>query len=139
MYSLDKPAHMRMTTLENASGWLTAGNAQITATILIEALALDDNPVVRHEVAFILGLLRRRGWGEPNLIRQALSFSAENDKSALVRHEAIEALGNFEFDEVKGILDKAQFDPCPDVVATALLVAQQLEARSLTAGNSFGK
>jgi deoxyhypusine monooxygenase len=53
-----------------------------------EVLKNDSSPVIRHEVAFILGTVKT-----PQSVA-LLMEAIEDDPSDLVRHEAIEALGD---------------------------------------------
>lgn len=53
-----------------------------------QILKKDSSPVIRHEVAFILGTVKT-----PRSLA-LLVEAIKNDQSDLVRHEAIEAIGD---------------------------------------------
>jgi HEAT repeat protein len=58
----------------------------------------------------------------PDLINSVL-----NDKSGLVKHEALEALGLMQASETRDFVSKALADPNPDVYQTAAFVIKRLD------------
>jgi HEAT repeat protein len=90
------------------------------ADLMAWVLLNDDNGIVKHEAAFQIGVRNMRA-KIPDLINSAL-----NDKSELVRHEAIEALGLMRAHECKKALRKMLEDPCDAVRETAVFVLKRL-------------
>ena len=81
----------------------------------------DDNSVVRHEVCYQISgrNMRER---IPDLVEAGL-----HDKSALVRHEAIECLGIIRaFDQIDAIKQSLK-DPSEHVIITAKMVLKRME------------
>ena len=91
------------------------------ADLMVWALINDNNGIVKHEAAFQIGV-RNMNDKIPNLIN-----SAQNDKSELVRHEAIEALGLMRAHECKEVLKKMLDDPSNAVRETAAFVLKRLD------------
>ena len=91
------------------------------ADIYAWVLKNDDNAVVRHEVCYqIAGRNMRKKI--PDLVQAGL-----HDKSALVRHEAIECLGIIRAFDHMDAMKKALEDPSPYVVETARMVLKRME------------
>lgn len=91
------------------------------ADIYAWVLKNDDNAVVRHEVCYqIAGRNMRKKI--PDLVQAGLY-----DKSALVRHEAIECLGIIRAFDQMDAMKKALEDPSPYVVETARMVLKRME------------
>lgn len=86
---------------------------------LVRILASDEDPVVRHEAAFILGKLHQRGKISGRRAIEQLCRSALSDSSVIVRHESAETLGYFDDPRAAAALEKLAGDPHPDVAATA--------------------
>lgn len=91
------------------------------ADVMVWVLQNDDNGIVKHEAAFQIGVRNMRA-KIPHLINSAL-----NDKSELVRHEAIEALGLMRAHECKETLKKMLEDPSEAVRETAVFVLKRLD------------
>jgi HEAT repeat protein len=91
------------------------------ADLLVWVLLNDDNIIVKHEAAFQIGVRNMRA-KIPYLINSALT-----DKSELVRHEAIEALGLIRAHECKETLRKLLEDPSDAVRETAAFVLKRLD------------
>jgi HEAT repeat protein len=91
------------------------------ADLMVWVLNNDDNGIVRHEAAFQIGLHNMRT-KIPNLINSIL-----NDKSDLVKHEAIEALGLLRDHGSKETLIKMLEDEGVAVSETAAFVLKRLE------------
>ena len=84
-------------------------------------LKYDDNAVVRHEVCYQIAGRNMRD-KIPDLVESGL-----HDKSALVRHEAIECLGIIRaFDKID-VMKKALDDPSEYVRETARMVLKRME------------
>lgn len=97
------------------------------ADLMVWVLENDDNGVVKHEACFQIAARNMRK-KIPNLVN-----SAFYDKSALVKHEAIESLGLMRAFEVENEIKKALNDPSPDVSETARFVLKRLErTRNIT-------
>ncbi|CAD6514586.1 putative heat repeat-containing PBS lyase [metagenome] len=97
------------------------------ADLMVWILENDDNGVVKHEACFQIAARNMRK-KIPNLVN-----SAFYDKSALVKHEAIESLGLMRAFEVENEIKKALNDPSPDVSETARFVLKRLErTRNIT-------
>ena len=97
------------------------------ADLMVWILENDDNGVVKHEACFQIAARNMRK-KIPNLVN-----SAFYDKSALVKHEAIESLGLMRAYEVENEIKKALNDPSPDVSETARFVLKRLErTRNIT-------
>ncbi|HEY6185236.1 MAG TPA: HEAT repeat domain-containing protein [Terriglobales bacterium] len=125
--STTSPAE-RMSCLE----WLGEGIDKISGpkveAILARMLMDDDNSVVRHEVAFLLGRLYGLNQIEGTRALEVLCLSGLNDQSPLVRHEAAESLGWFHTKEAIDVLRRLENDSIPDVAATASIALEQLQA-----------
>ena len=91
------------------------------ADLMVWVLSNDDNGIVRHEAAFQIGLHNIRA-KIPDLINSIL-----NDKSDLVKHEAIEALGLLRDHGSKETLRKMLEDPSDAVRETAVFVLKRLD------------
>jgi HEAT repeat protein len=91
------------------------------AELMVWVLLNDDNGIVKHEAAFQIGVRNMRD-KIPDLIN-----SAVNDKSELVRHESIEALGLMRAHECKEALRKMQEDSSGAVRETAVFVLKRLD------------
>lgn len=91
------------------------------ADLMVWVLNNDGNGIVKHEAAFQIGVRNMRN-KIPHLIDSAL-----NDKSELVRHEAIEALGLMRAHECKEALRKMVEDPSDAVRETAVFVLKRLD------------
>ena len=89
--------------------------------LMVWVLNNDDNGIVRHEAAFQIGLHNMRA-KIPDLINSIL-----NDKSDLVKHEAIEALGLLRDHSSKETLIKMLEDKGVAVSETAAFVLKRLE------------
>lgn len=117
-------AHQRMRFLEllyararRAEGALE----HVVTHALLEALRSDDNAVVRHEAAFILGQFSERLGDDEQGVIQALMAAAAQDVSTVVRHEAIEALGWFQRPQVVVFVATLVESSCHDVKDTAIV------------------
>ena len=91
------------------------------ANELVHVLIHDSCPVVRHEAAYYLSVLKRSET-VPALI-QAL----QNDPEDLVRHEAAEALGDMHAEAARFALATALSDSSDVVVRTAKIALSQLQ------------
>ena len=91
------------------------------ADLMVWVLNNDDNGIVRHEAAFQIGLHNMRA-KIPDLVNSIL-----NDKSDLVKHEAIEALGLLRDHGSKETLIKMLEDKSVEVSETAAFVLKRLE------------
>jgi HEAT repeat protein len=91
------------------------------ADLMVWVLINDNNGIVKHEAAFQIGVRNMKD-KIPNLIN-----SAQNDKSELVRHEAIEALGLMRAHESREVLIKMLDDPSDPVRETAVFVLKRLD------------
>jgi len=91
------------------------------ADLMVWVLNNDDNGIVRHEAAFQIGLHNMRA-KIPDLINSIL-----HDKSDLVKHEAIEALGLLRDHGSKATLRKMLEDKGDEVSETAAFVLKRLE------------
>ena len=84
-------------------------------------LRYDDNSIVRHEVCYQIAGRNMRD-KIPDLV-----WSALNDPSDLVRHEATECLGIIHAHEEIGTVIKATKDPSKNVRDTAEFVLKRME------------
>ena len=91
------------------------------ADLMVWVLNNDDNGIVRHEAAFQIGLHNMRA-KIPELVNSIL-----NDKSDLVKHEAIEALGLLRDHGSKETLRKMLEDKGDAVSETEAFVLKRLE------------
>lgn len=91
------------------------------ADLMVWVLNNDDNGIVRHEAAFQIGLHNMRA-KIPDLVNSIL-----NDRSNLVKHEAIEALGLLRDHGSKETLIKMLEDKGEAVSETAAFVLKRLE------------
>ena len=112
--------------------WLAGEITEITETndtiiaeiadLMVWVLLNDNNGIVKHEAAFQIGVRNMKD-KIPNLI-----IAAAKDKSELVRHEAIEALGLMRAHECKEALRKMLLDDPSDAVReTAAFVLKRLD------------
>jgi len=91
------------------------------ANLYAWVLKNDDNAVVRHEVCYQIAGRNMRN-KIPDLVESGL-----HDKSALVRHEAIECLGIiYAFDQIDA-MKKALDDPSEYVRETARMVLKRMD------------
>lgn len=91
------------------------------ADLMVWVLNNDDNGIVRHEAAFQIGLHNMRA-KIPDLVNCIL-----NDKSDLVKHEAMEALGLLRDHGNNETLIKMLEDKSVAVSETAAFVLKRLE------------
>ena len=91
------------------------------ADLMVWVLNNDDNAIVRHEAAFQIGLHNMRA-KIPDLVNSIL-----NDKSDLVKHEAMESLGLLRDHGNKETLIKILEDKSIAVSETAAFVLKRLE------------
>ena len=63
----------------------------LTDSVLV--LHFHENPIVRHEAAFILGQINYENDSERTVTVKNLRFSMRQDRDIVPRHESIEALG----------------------------------------------
>lgn len=117
----------RMYALERLSEGIEKQHGTAVEKALTTSLSKDDNSVVRHEIAFLLGRLYGLGCINGELALDALCESALTDSSPLVRHEATESLAWFQNPKALRTLDAAKRDSNPDVVATAWIAIEQLQ------------
>jgi hypothetical protein len=89
------------------------------ADLMVWVLEHDDNGVVKHEAAFQIAARNMRK-KIPDLVNSVL-----NDKSGLVQHEALEALGLMRAFEVEEMISKAVSHKNPDVSQTAAFVLKR--------------
>lgn len=84
-------------------------------------LKYDDNSVVKHEACYQIAM-RKMENKIPNLVDSAL-----HDKSSLVKHEAIEALGLLDAFDSRELVSKSLQSSNLDVKQTAEFVLRRLE------------
>jgi len=89
------------------------------ANLMVWVLEHDDNGVVKHEAAFQIAARNMRK-KIPDLVKSVL-----NDKSGLVKHEALEALGLMRAFEVEEMISKELSNENPDVRQTASFVLKR--------------
>ncbi len=91
--------------------------------VLASTLKEDPSSVLRHEAAFLLGTLKNKK------VISLLMYSIENDQSDLVRHEAIEALGDngIMTKEIRDLLKKLLRDKNIFIRETAEIALGTLE------------
>lgn len=89
-----------------------------TVAWLVEIVETHPHPVLRHEAAFMLGQLRALTLID-DCVAETLCRAATSDSSTLVRHEATEALWNFDAPKVATTLARLIRDTNSDVAATA--------------------
>ncbi|MGI0011244.1 MAG: HEAT repeat domain-containing protein [Nitrosopumilaceae archaeon] len=89
------------------------------ADLMVWVLEHDDNGVVKHEAAFQIAARNMRK-KIPDLVNSVL-----NDKSGLVKHEALEALGLMRAFEVEEMITTAVSHENPDVSQTAAFVLKR--------------
>lgn len=92
------------------------------ASLCIQKCLSSRSVLQDHEVAYILGQMK-----QPNSVGFLLAVANDRRANGIVRHEAIEALGNFEdkalMPELRGFLD----DKDAIVRESAILALQKLE------------
>lgn len=91
------------------------------AQLMVWVLNNDDDSIVRHEAAFQVGLRNFRD-KIPDLVHSIM-----NDRSDLVKHEAIEALGLLRDQQCKETLNCMLNDSSEAVRDTAKFVIKRLE------------
>ncbi len=111
--------------------WLVGETAEVegknssifdkAADLLSWVLENDDNSVVKHEACYQIAM-RKMHKKIPDLVNSALY-----DKSSLVQHEAIEALGLLNAFDSKELVSKSLKSPNADVRQTAEFVLRRLE------------
>ena len=95
--------------------------------LLVNVLRTDLDPIVRHEAAFSLGKLMQRNAIPGRCASRQLCVSAVEDKSVIVRHEAIEALWCFKDLTVQTTVKTLLDDRHPDIRATAKITLERLQ------------
>lgn len=88
---------------------------------LVHVLERDEDPVIRHEAAFVLGKLKDRNTINGDLASRALCLTVNKDASLIVRHEALEALCSFEGEAVGALLEQFLDHENTDIRATAAI------------------
>ena len=88
---------------------------------LVHVLERDEDPVIRHEAAFVLGKLKDRNTIDGDLASRALCLAVSKDPSLIVRHEALEALCCFEGEPVGALLEQFSDHQNADIRATAAI------------------
>lgn len=119
-------AFRRLEALENLASGIGGGDGARVEEILVNVLRADENPVVRHEAAFILGKLYESGDVRGEMTLGQLCDSALCDRSVVVRHEAAEVLGYFQAGRAIATLQILSDDPDPDISATARISLERL-------------
>lgn len=110
-----------MDFLEQLAQGIDRQHAEFAENILAWLLMNDDNLVVRHEAAFILGQLYKRGEIIGSIAFQTLLESVQRDASVVVRHEAAESLGWFSHPDAIQALKEIAEDPNAEIAVTAKL------------------
>lgn len=94
-------------------------------SLLVKALRDDPSPLIRHEAAFGLGILRHPG-NVASLVEALLC-----DRNLMVRHEAAIALAELGDEGCIAALDEATRDPAPEVALSAKYAIQNVRLRHL--------
>jgi HEAT repeat protein len=102
----------------------------LVETLLVQVLRHDENCIVRHEAAFVLGRLYGRGGIPGRMAWDALAASATSDPSLIVRHEATESLGWFSVPQTTLLLKQLELDPNEEISATAKLGLLRLKGET---------
>ena len=97
--------------------------------LMVWILKNDSNGVVKHEACYQIAARNMRN-KIPDLVQTAL-----NDKSVIVKHEAIESLGLMRAFDSKDMISNSLKDPNPDVRETAAFVIKRLELLQNLKGN----
>ena len=105
---------------------------EVVCRLLINVLRSDPEPLVRHEVAFVLG--RVGGQKQVMAVRAAL----ERDPSFLVRHEAAMALAEIGGPAEVPLLRKKLSDRSREVAISCYVALVHLSERTVAA-QSHGK
>ncbi len=114
--------------LVGRAGGVTADSACLE-DFLVRVLGTDDHSVVRHEAAFVLGLLQSRGCQLGKKSLDALCRAVNLDKSVIVVHEAAESLGYFDSSKATKTLRQLLRHSHPDVRATAEISLEAIASR----------
>jgi HEAT repeat protein len=124
--SVAASACQRMDILEKLVAGINGDDGRDVENLLVNILRADENPIVRHEVAFVLGKLYERGDIQGEITLAQLCDSALSDCSVVVRHEATEVLGCFSAVSAIETLQKLANDPNHDISATAQISLERL-------------
>jgi HEAT repeat protein len=124
--SLAASACQRMDVLEKLVGGIDGDDNCRVEKFLVDILRADENPIVRHEAAFVLGKLYELGDVRGEITLSQLCDSSLSDCSVVVRHEATEVLGCFNSSRAIIALRILKDDPNQDISATAQISLERL-------------
>lgn len=103
------------------------------ASLCIQKCLSGDSVLLDHEVAYVLGQLR-----QPNSTEFLFSLASDDTAHEIVRHEAIEALGNFNNLSFIVRLGKFLTHSCQIIRESAILaIAKLSNAKTVTADYSY--
>ena len=124
--SIATSACQRMDILEKLIGGIDGDDKYYVEDLLVNVLRSDENPIVRHEAAFVLGKLYELGDIQGEITLSQLCDTSLSDSSVVVRHEAAEVLGCFNADKAVATLQFLVNDPNRDISATAQISLERL-------------
>ena len=96
----------------------TIGSAEANAALMEALLDKSGSPLLRHELAYVLGQLRNDS--ACDVLEKVLADTTDN---VMVRHEAAEALGAIGAARSLDLLDKFTSDPLVEVGETCKIAA----------------
>ncbi|MGF1580118.1 MAG: HEAT repeat domain-containing protein [Gemmataceae bacterium] len=127
MQSIEKTPAQRMLCVTWIGEQVTKPVPQPLEEVLCQVCLHDGDPVVRHEAAFVLGLLYSLEAIEGSQALDTLCESSQNDPSIVVRHESAEALAFFPVQKAIDVLSDLVEDESHDVVTTAQIALEKIQ------------
>lgn len=127
MQSPEKTPAQRMLCVTWIGEQVTNPVPQPLEDVLCQVCLHDSDPVVRHEAAFVLGLLYSLDVIDGTKALDVLCESSRNDPSVVVRHESAEALAFFPVPQAIDVLTDLLQDDSHDVVTTADIALEKIQ------------
>lgn len=97
---------------------------------LLEIVQHDENPVIRHEAAFHLGKLNSTLTFNEKKIIEIFEHVLNSDRSIVVKHEVLEALGFLDSPESIALLTRYSQHSDPDISTSADLSLNRISLRT---------
>lgn len=113
----DTPISIKMRHLFNLRSLNTP-----ESSIGIQKLLSGTSVLLDHEIAYVLGQMQ-----QPNSVEFLIQLAADNSANPIVRHEAIEALGNFSDPSLVQFIEPFTENKCKIISESAILAIRKLQ------------